>query len=158
MQLNISTRYAMQIILYLARNKNIVSSTELSAKMKISPRYILLIAGKLRDGGLIVTRAGMSGGVTLNKEASDISVYDVIKLMEGDITIPEYAVGLPNSDEPYKNSNLLDSLSKVKDYLETYLKTITFDKLVDASVKGSLSEILDLVETHIDEIRQKNPV
>ena len=52
MQLNASTCYAMQIVLYLARSKRIVSSTELSENLNISQRYILQFTGKLRDGGI----------------------------------------------------------------------------------------------------------
>ena len=89
MRLNVSTCYGLQIILYLTRNKKVVSSTELSANLSISQRYIIQIAGKLRDGCLIVTHAGMCGGYTLGKDASDISVYDVFSLLEEGLLIPE---------------------------------------------------------------------
>jgi Rrf2 family protein len=145
----------MQIMVYLARNKSTVSSTELSDKLHISQRYVLQIAGKLREGDLITTRIGMSGGYTLGKKAAAISAYDVIAQMEGDLSIPECLTYTPDCEEPCKRSNLLDTLSAMNDYLNTYLKTITFDKLEDMNITGRLSEILGLVEAHTDEIRQK---
>ena len=149
MQLNVSTCYAMQIMLYLTRNKKIVSSTELAENLSISQRYILQIAGKLRDGGLIGTHAGMSGGYCLAKEASDISVYNVVVLLEGDIDIPACVT-------PCKHSALHDALSVLIEYLDTYFKTITFDKLAHMSFKGELSEILAMVGTHIVAMKQQN--
>ena len=149
MQLNASTCYALQITLYLSKNNRIVSSTELSEKLHISPRYISHIASKLRDGALIGTHAGMSGGYVLNKDVSAISVYDVVVLMEGDMSIPECV-------RPCKNASLHDALSVLKDYFDTYFKTITFNILADMEITGKLSEIITMVETHIVAMKQKN--
>ena len=156
MRLNVSTCYAMQIMLYLTRNRKSVSSSELSNKLMISQRYILQIAGKLRDGKLLGVKAGMSGGYSLNMQPSAISVYDVISLMEGDIGIPECVTNIPGCGEPCKTSNLLDTLSVMKDYLDTYLKSITFDSLADMNISGHLPDILGLVVTHIDEMKAKS--
>ena len=148
MQLNVSTCYAMQIIHYLARNNRVVSSTELSENLQISQRYILQIAGKLRDNGLIGTHTGMNGGYSLCKDSSMISVYDIVVLLEGDMNIPECVA-------PCKNSNLHDALSILKDYMDTYFKTITFDKLANMKIHGQLSEIIGMVGTHIVAMKQK---
>jgi Rrf2 family protein len=156
MQLNVSTCYAMQIMVYLARSKLVVPSTELAENLKISQRYILQLTGKLRDGGLTRTRAGPSGGISLNMGVSQISAYDVITIMEGDMSIPKCVTQIPGCGEPCLNTNLFDTLSIMKEYLDTYLKTITLDKLADMNINGHLSDILELVINHIDEIRYKN--
>jgi len=155
MQLNISTCYAMQIMLYLTRSKKTVSSAELSENLLISQRYIVHLAGKLRDGNLIGTKSGMNGGYNLGKLPSAISAYDVITLMEGDMSIPECVTIIPGCGEPCKNSNLLDTLNIMKEYLDTYLQTITFDKLADMNISGHISEILGLVIAHINEMKEK---
>ena len=51
MQRNISTDYAIRIIVHMARHKKIVSSTALANSTSISKRYLLQIAAKLRDAG-----------------------------------------------------------------------------------------------------------
>ena len=98
----------------------------------------------------------MSGGYRLNKAPSKFSVYDVITLMEGDMSIPDCTELLPGSDKPCKNTNLLDTLNIMKDYLDTYLKAITFDKLADTDISGKLPEILDMVRGHIEEMKRIN--
>ena len=155
MQLNVSTCYAMQIILYLTRNKKVVSSTELAESLKISQRYIVHIAGKLREGGLINSNPGMSGGYTINQEKSPFSVFDVVTLMEGEISIPECIARLPGCGEPCKPANLHDALNVLKDYADTYFQTVTFDKLADMNSSGHLSDVIRLVETHVAAMKEQ---
>ena len=124
MQFNASTGYALQIMLYLTKNRRVVSSMELIENIAVSQRYLHKIAGKLRNGGLVVTKIGMSGGYTLHKEPSLISVYDIILLMEGGIHIPESVV-----PPVYIKSRLDDTLLQLKEYFEEYLRSVTLDKL-----------------------------
>ena len=147
MQLNISTCYGLQTILYLTRNNRVVSSAELSKNLDISQRYILQIAKKLRDGDLVDTHSGMNGGYTLSKEASTISVYDIVAIMEGDCSIPACV-------RSCHDATLNDALSALNDYLETYLKMLTFDKLADMETTGRLSEIISIVEAQISTMKE----
>jgi DNA-binding IscR family transcriptional regulator len=94
----------------------------------------------------------MSGGYELNREPSELSFYDVIMIMEGDMSIHKCVELKLDCGEPCLKPNLFDTLNIMKDYLETYLKTITFDKLADMDISGKLSEILDMVHNHIEEI------
>ena len=149
MQFNASTGYALQIMLYLAKNKRIVSSMELTENIKVSQRYLLQIAGKLRCGGLIVTRIGMNGGYTLYKDPSMISVYDVIVLIEGGIYIPEDVI-----KAIYIKSRLDDILILLKNYMEAYLRSMTFDKLADWNVNEWHTKFSNKIEMHIEDLNQ----
>jgi Rrf2 family protein len=155
MQLNVSTCYAMQVLLHLIRNERVVSSAELSKSLNISQRYIIQIASRLRDAGFISVRAGKRGGYILNRDASSFSAYDIITLMEGDMNLPSYLTCMPNCMEVGNISGLRNTLSTMKDYVGAYLRTITFDKLTDIEIGGKLSDVLKLVETQIDEMRKK---
>jgi len=127
----------------------------LSEQLAISPRYVVLIAGKLRDNGLINAYAGAKGGFSLARESSDISVYDVMALMEGSLSIPECVQNTLRCNMPCKNSNLFDTFNVMKEYLDSYLKMVTFDKLADMSIRGELSDIIRLVESHTDMFKQR---
>lgn len=151
MQINISTCYAMQIMLYLTRSIRITSSSELSDNLCISQRYILQIAGKLRDGGFVNAHNGMSGGYSLSIPSSDISIYDIINLMEGDMSIPECITRTQDCGESCIDGSLFNALSTLKDLFETYLKSLKFSRLVSMEMNGNLSEILGLVNSHIRE-------
>lgn len=82
MKLNISTDYAIRIILYLAKSERVVSSGKLAEALNISPRYLLRICAKLRDAGMLVTMYGPTGGFTLTQCPNEISLYDIIIKME----------------------------------------------------------------------------
>ena len=85
MQLNISTDYAIRIILYLAKSKQVVSSGKLSKVIWVSPRYLLQIGARLKDAALIATVHGPTGGYSLTKPPQQINLYDIITIMEGKI-------------------------------------------------------------------------
>ena len=83
MQLNRSTDYAIQMLVYLAKTGKTLSSSKLAAAMGVSHRYLLQISAKLRGAGFIRAVHGPSGGLALIKPPDEISLYDVIISMEG---------------------------------------------------------------------------
>ena len=83
MQLNRSTDYAIQMLVYLAKTRKTVSSSKLAAAIGVSHRYLLQISAKLRAAGFIQAAHGPSGGLVLIKHPDEISLYDVIIGMEG---------------------------------------------------------------------------
>ena len=52
MQLNIATDYAIRIVIYMAKQRRIVSSRELSENLKISQPFIYKIMRKLNHAGI----------------------------------------------------------------------------------------------------------
>jgi len=128
MQLNISTDYAIRIILYLAKNEQVVSSSKLSKVIRVSPRYLLHIGSKLRDAGLINATNGPTGGYSLIKPAGQISLYDIIIIMEGETQSRQR----PTPEiEGYQEFIALNIAYKhVKSTLEQSLKNITIASLL----------------------------
>ena len=60
MQLNRSTDYAIQMLVYLAKARKTVSSSKLAAAIGVSHRYLLQISAKLRAAGFIRAAHGPS--------------------------------------------------------------------------------------------------
>ena len=137
MQMNISTDYAIQIIIHLAKCGRIVSSKRLAKAIKISPRYLLQINAKLRDAGLIVVTHGSNGGAKLAKCSSEISLYDIIVLMEGAI----YSRQQTSSDQ--KEIDAIVFLNTAYEYvdglLEQSLRSITIESLLSQTEEQWLS-------------------
>ena len=82
MQFNITTDYAIRIVLYLGQCKKIASATEISQEMGIPRGYLEKVLSKLRSADYISADLGARGGYHLNKTLSDISLGDVIRIME----------------------------------------------------------------------------
>ena len=84
MRLNRSTDYAIRVVLCLAKEERAISSSKLSKMVGVSSRYLLQIGARLRGAGLIETVYGPNGGLVLLKPAEEISLYDIITVMERD--------------------------------------------------------------------------
>lgn len=82
MQLNVTTDYAIRIILYLALRKEITTSKEIAAAMSIPQNYVLKITHKLVEAGLIKRLVGVQGGFSLDKTVDEITLLDIISIME----------------------------------------------------------------------------
>lgn len=81
MQLNMSTDYAIRIILYLAQVKK-ASSQELAKKLHISQNYIRKLIRQPEMNNFIHSEPGVNGGLSLKQRAEDISLLDIIQVTE----------------------------------------------------------------------------
>jgi len=87
---NISTAtdYGMQSLLYLAglyeRDKNGLATTkEIAESQNLPEKYLEAILRKLRQAGVIKSQRGSGGGYKLARLPKDISVADVIRILDG---------------------------------------------------------------------------
>ena len=133
MQLNRSTDYAIQMLLYLAKAGKTVSSSKLAAAIGVSHRYLLQISAKLRAAGFIRSAHGSSGGLALEKAPEEISLYDVILGMEGIIKTGEIC-GVPSDEVSKEMLMLKNEYRKVDCMLERVLKEITLARILEADL------------------------
>ena len=131
MQLNRSTDYAIQMLVYLAKTRKTVSSSKLAAAIGVSHRYLLQISAKLRAAGFIRAAHGPSGGLALDKAPEEISLYDVILGMEGIIKTGEIC-GVPSDEVSKEMLMLKNEYRKVDCMLERVLKEITLARILEA--------------------------
>lgn len=89
MQLKASTDYGIRAILYLAAEKEVRSSKEIAREMSIPRDYLIQLAQLLRNAGLIEAKPGKHGGYALAREASDITLLEIISAMEDSIKVEE---------------------------------------------------------------------
>lgn len=88
MRFQISTDYAIRIIIYLAQHHNqVVTAKTMAKKLGITNGYVNKLVGKLRQAGYINSFQGPVGGYRLEKNASDITLNDIVEAMEGKICI-----------------------------------------------------------------------
>ncbi len=88
MKLQITTDYAIRIIGYLAQNNTqIVTANDMAKKLGITYHYLNKLVSHIKRSGLIESVKGPAGGYRLSKSAEDITLYDIIQIMEGDILI-----------------------------------------------------------------------
>ena len=127
MQLNQSTDYAIRMILYLAQAAQTVPSSKLSAALGISSRYLLQIGARLRDAGMVRVSYGNLGGYVLAKGPEQITLFDIIVIMEGIVQIGVQSV----RRETTVKFDLLDAAYEhANQVLTTFLETTTISQLL----------------------------
>jgi Rrf2 family transcriptional regulator, cysteine metabolism repressor len=141
MKLSTKGRYGVKAMVDLAINygKEPVSIKSISERQNISEYYLEQLFSSLRKAGLIKSVRGANGGYILYKEPKEITVYEVLEVLEGPIEI----------------SNCLDQSScnnidccatrivwkKIKESMDSVTLSITLQDIVDdyfniAKLKG----------------------
>ena len=129
MLLNRPTDYAIQMLVYLAKNGQTLSSTKLAVSLGISHRYLLQISSKLRAAGFILAVRGPSGGLKIFKNPDEISLYDVILSMEGVVQTGKIC-GLPSDELEQEMVTLEMAYQRLNILLERELKKIMLSDII----------------------------
>ncbi len=91
MQITRQADYAIRAVRYLAKqgSSQRVATSTVAREMKIPPSFLAKIISQLSIAGLLHTSRGARGGVSLAREAKDISVLDVVEAIDGPILLNE---------------------------------------------------------------------
>jgi Rrf2 family protein len=78
-----TVEYALRAMVQLAADAPEASTTrQIAAKTKVPSAYLAKVLQSMRRAGLIHSRRGVGGGVTLAHEPKDISLLEVIDAVE----------------------------------------------------------------------------
>jgi Rrf2 family protein len=87
-KLSVKTVYACRVLAQIARmhgTGELAHVENLARVEAVPPNYLGQILSELRDGGLITSRRGKTGGYALARPPEDISLYDILTLVEGEV-------------------------------------------------------------------------
>lgn len=87
MQLQTTTDYGIRIMCRLYDKDELITAPELSEQLGIPYPYLNKVLGQLRQAGLIEVVRGRFGGYRIMAGAEGITLYDIIKTMEGEIWV-----------------------------------------------------------------------
>ena len=92
-------RYALRVMLDLAEQEpnKFVPLEEIAARQGISKKYLEIILKSLVQYNLLKGLRGKGGGYKLTREPSEYTVFEILKLTEGSLSI----VSCLNEDSPY---------------------------------------------------------
>lgn len=88
MHFQIATDYAIRIVYYLAKHPNeLPTAMSIADAMGITYPFFIKVANKLKHSGVINAVQGRNGGYFIDRNASEISLYEIIFAIEGDMEI-----------------------------------------------------------------------
>jgi Rrf2 family protein len=132
MKLTTKSEYSILALLYIARQpqKNYVKVDEIATACDIPKKYLELLLMTLRQNRLIKTRRGKQGGYQLTKPAGQISLADIIRLMDGALAPTESVSTYFHSETPIsKEPNLMAVFQSIRDYIADKLEKLTLKDL-----------------------------
>lgn len=79
--------YALRIVAMIAEEGRQIEAKVIAEKNEIPYRFTLKILRKIVQSGIIKSYRGVNGGYVLNKAPSEITLKDVIEVIDGKIAI-----------------------------------------------------------------------
>ena len=83
MHITLETDYAIRIVDRLINTDGRLDAKTLSERTDVPQRFALKILRKLTEGGIVKSYKGAGGGYEIALNPSDISLYDIVELVEG---------------------------------------------------------------------------
>ncbi len=134
MKLSAKTRYASRILYCMARHgvSTPVSSSWLSTQTGITSQFIEQIMKQLRSAGITNSIRGARGGHILVKDTKDITIGNIINIMEGGIELSNCLVGKESCDRCRKCA-MYEVWAELNKNFSTTLDSITIADVVNSS-------------------------
>ncbi len=89
MKVSTKGRYGLRALADLAVNSKgePVSVASIAQRQNISGNYLESIFSTLKKAGVIKSIKGVNGGYVLREDAQDIGIGDILRILEGDLSI-----------------------------------------------------------------------
>lgn len=149
MKLSTKGRYGLRAMIDLADFSEEMpqSITNIAARQSISDSYLEQLMAKLKKAGLITSIRGSQGGYVLAKPSSEISVGDILRALEGDLS-PVKCMGI-KGENGCSGSNTCVTRNvwkRIDDSIQSAVDSIYLSELVEDNRKIRLHT----EETNVD--------
>ncbi|MDF2948777.1 MAG: cymR1 [Sedimentibacter sp.] len=136
MKVSTKGRYGLRAIIDLSVNStgDYVSLISIAERQNISKNYLEQVFSALRKTGIVKSVKGSQGGYLLNGETSDIRVGDVLRALEGDLSVVKDEENINNKIERCIKKNLWD---KIDEQVFDIINNITLEDLINEYNKGN---------------------
>lgn len=136
MQLSTKARYASRAMIELALHyqEGPLQLKEISRKQDISEKYLDQIMSPLRAKGYVYTHKGSQGGYCLAKHPDEITLYQIIQVVEGSLA-PVACLDNPQSCPRVEICVTRDVWMRLKNRIIEELRSVTLGDLLRETAK-----------------------
>ena len=145
MKISTRGRYGLRILIDLANQDNSKPRLirDISQAQQISEKYISRLVIDLRRAGLIRSVRGVNGGFHLAKKPEDITLLEVIEVMEGPVSVVE-CVNTTQKCNRNSRCGVRAIWKTLNDNIRCIMQEITLDEILkachDQSENGSFPD------------------
>ncbi|MDA3811563.1 MAG: Rrf2 family transcriptional regulator [Spirochaetaceae bacterium] len=139
MKISTRSRYAARAIIEIARHSkdNPITRKVICKSQQISSSYLENILIILKNQGIIKTTRGPKGGYTLAKEASEITMFDIISIFEGSISAV-HCIDDPKNCKRNQNCPTKIVWEELMESQTKTLKSFTIERLIKLNANSSV--------------------
>ena len=143
MKLSTRTRYGVRLMVALAQNygKDPVFLKDIAKGENISEKYLSLIIIPLRGVNLVNSVRGAHGGYNLSKEPSQITLKEIVDVLEGECSLVE-CVKNPSSCERTLICATHDVWAMIGEKISETLSSITLDRMAKMNQEKAENTIM----------------
>jgi Rrf2 family protein len=139
LRLSKQTEYGLRAIAQLARMEpeTFVQSRDLSQQEEIPNKFLEAILLTLRRGGFLESKVGREGGYRLAKTPREIRVGDLVRALEGRLTVRE---GLQPTDSSPGQSSVHLLNQKLTEAIDEVLDKMTLEELIEQTARAAAQQ------------------
>ena len=133
MKLTTKSEYSILALIYLARNekKGFIKIEEICSECDISKKYLEYLFTILRQSRFIKTKRGAGGGYKLARPACDISVAEIIRLLDGALAPTESVSKYFYANTPLsREEKIIAVFQEIRDYTAQRLEDLKLSDVV----------------------------
>lgn len=133
MKLSTKGKYGVKALFELAMHEGAgpMSLKAIAERQGLSEHYLEQLAAPLRKAGLIVSVRGAQGGYVLSRPADQITVGDIIRVLEGPIGFTDCSVDGESGPDCAANCVVRGVWEKVTQQIISVIDSITLHDLVE---------------------------
>jgi Rrf2 family protein len=132
MRISAKGEYAIRAMLDLAQHQGqgLVPIQDVARRQAIPQRYLEQVLLVLKRAGFLASKRGSAGGYHLVRAPADVSVGDVLRVVEGSLTPVEVA-GRPIRGPRDAGRDLVELWEAVADAVAAVIDRTTFEELAE---------------------------
>jgi Rrf2 family transcriptional regulator, cysteine metabolism repressor len=132
MKLSTRSRYGACLMFELALyyGQGTIYLKDICKRQNISEKYLSNLIVPLKGAGLLISYRGAQGGYKLAKSPAEITMRQVVSVLEGEILL-EGNTDNKNASESSENCPAFDVWKNLEKKIFEYLESVTLENLVD---------------------------
>jgi len=133
MKLTTKSEYSILALVYMARHQQegFIKIERICSHYDIPKKYLELLFTILKQNRYLKARRGSSGGYALARPADQISIAEIIRLMDGALAPTESVSRYFFADTPLsQEQNIIAVFREIRDYIAGRLEALKLADLV----------------------------
>ncbi len=142
MEISARTMYGLRALVTMAgaRTKDPMSIQTIAEREGLPSKFLEGIMADLKRGGFVRSRRGASGGYLLNKPASEITILDIIRHLDGPVAPARFEDRTSGEDMTERQKAFTPVWTEVRDAQIRVLETYTIQSIADSVPEDPLGE------------------